>query len=346
MKAFILVACLLSLAAATLPALKDDEYDFLFTKWASQHGKTYATTQERAQRLAVFTSNLNYIRAHQAKSPRSYDLKMNEFGDLTNEEFVSQYTGYTPMDRSYLRSQNEEELSPVDVPTDWDWRAQNKVTPIKDQGQCGSCWAFSAVGSIESGYAIDNNVAATVTVSEQQLVDCSGAEGNEGCNGGLMDSAFEYVIKNGGLCTESAYPYKAVDGTCKKTCTKTLTISGYTDVKPNNSTALLNAVATRPVSIAVDAAGSDWQFYSGGVINDKGCGTSLDHGVLLVGYSQSSSPKYWIVKNSWGTSWGNKGYIYIANDGANDAGICGINMDPSYATGVKKIGSKRHAHHN
>jgi len=344
MKAFILVACLLSLAAA-LPALKTSEYEFLFSKWAKQHGKTYATPQERTQRLAVFTSNLNYVRAHQAKSPRSYDLKINEFADLTNEEFVSQYTGYIPLQRSYLRSLNEVE-SPAAAPTDWDWRSHNKVTAIKDQGQCGSCWAFSAVGSIESGYAIDNNVDATVTVSEQQLVDCSAAEGNEGCNGGLMDSAFQYVIDNGGLCTESAYPYKAVDGTCQTTCTKTLTIGGFTDVTPNNSTALLNAVATRPISIAVDAGGSDWQFYSGGVLNDQACGTSLDHGVLLVGYSQSTNPKYWIVKNSWGTSWGNKGYIYIANDGLNDAGICGINMDPSYATGVQKIASKRHAHHN
>jgi len=344
MRVIVALACLLAVAAA-LPALKASEYDFLFSKWAKQHGKTYSSPKERTQRVAIFTKNLDYIRAHQAKPNREWDLKMNVFGDLSNEEFVAQYTGYNPIKRSYLRSLNEKEAElEAAAPTDVDWRDQKKVTGVKDQGQCGSCWAFSAVGSIESGYAIDNNVDATVTVSEQQLVDCAGPEGNQGCNGGLMDQAFQYVMDNGGLCTEAAYPYKAVDGTCQTTCTKTLTISGFTDVTPNNSTALLNACALRPISIAVDAAGSDWQFYSGGVISDSGCGTQLDHGVLLVGYKTSTNPAYWIVKNSWGSSWGNQGYIYIKNDKGNDDGICGINMDPSYATGVKKIAAKRRHH--
>jgi C1A family cysteine protease len=342
MMKLVLLACLLSIAVA-LPALKHEEYNFLFSKWAKQHSKSYATPQERSQRLAIFTANLDYIRAHQANPNRTWELRMNKFGDLSNDEFVAQYTGYTPIQRSLSRSKNEQT---IDLPrrildADVDWRSTGQVTPIKDQGQCGSCWAFSAVGSTESCYAVENNVKATVEASEQQLVDCGGAEGNQGCNGGLMDYAFQFIIDNNGICTEQGYPYTAQDGTCKKTCTKTLTITAFKDVPANNAAQLVAAVQTRPVSVAVDAGGSDWQFYSGGILNDAGCGTSLDHGVLIVGHITSGSTPYWIVKNSWGTSWGNQGYIYIADDGKNDAGICGINMDPSYPTGCSKIASVR-----
>jgi C1A family cysteine protease len=345
MMKLILFACLISIAVA-LPALKQGEYNFLFSKWMKQHSKAYTTPQERSQRLAIFTANLDYIRAHQANPNRTWELKMNQFGDLSNDEFVGIYTGYTPIQRSYIRAKNEKVITLPQriLATDIDWRSKNKVTPIKDQGQCGSCWAFSAVGSTESCYAVENNVDATVQASEQQLVDCGGAEGNMGCNGGLMDYAFQFIIDNKGICTESGYPYTARDGTCQKTCTKTLTISGFTDVPANDATQLLAAVQTRPISIAVDAGGSDWQFYSGGVLNDQGCGTSLDHGVLAVGHITSGSTPYWIVKNSWGTSWGAQGYIYIADQGGKGAGICGINMDPSYPTGCKKIASVRKHH--
>ncbi len=155
-----------------------------------------------------------------------------------------------------------------------------------------------------------------------------------------MDDAFEFIISNKGLCSEKDYPYKAVDGTCaKSSCKSVLTITAFTDVPPNDEDSLKAAVAQQPVSVAVDA--ESWQFYSGGVLTDASCGTSLDHGVLAVGYGSDSGQDFWKVKNSWGGSWGEEGYIRLGRgSGSGNAGICGIAMDPSYPTGVHKVTSK------
>jgi len=205
------------------------------------------------------------------------------------------------------------------------------VTPVKNQGQCGSCWSFSTTGSTEGVNAI--NGKGLISLSEQQLVDCSGAYGNQGCNGGLMDNAFQYIIANGGICTEAAYPYTAQDGTCKNTCKKTVMIAGFKDVTHNSDVALATAVAQQPVSVAIEADQSSFQFYSGGVLT-AACGTALDHGVLAVGYGTDTGVEYWKVKNSWGASWGEAGYIRLARgDQYNGgAGQCGIYSDPSYPT--------------
>jgi len=163
-----------------------------------------------------------------------------------------------------------------------------------------------------------------VSVSEQQLVDCAGSAGNQGCNGGLMDDAFEYIIKNGGLGSESSYPYTAKDGKCKQVSSVS-TVSEYTDVKKSDETGLMSAVNIEPVSVAVDA--QSWQTYRQGVMTGF-CGKSLDHGVLLVGYGTDGANDYWLVKNSWGTSWGEKGYIRLVR-GKNQ---CGIAEAASYPT--------------
>jgi len=211
-----------------------------------------------------------------------------------------------------------------------DWRTKGAVTPIKNQGQCGSCWAFSTTGSVEGAYFI--STGKLVSLSEQQLVDCSGAYGNEGCNGGLMDDAFKYIIANGGLDTESDYAYTARDGVCNKAkaAIHAASIKSFADVPANQEAQLIAAVAKTPVSVAIEADQSGFQFYKSGVFAGP-CGTQLDHGVLAVGYDTTATTPYWIVKNSWGTSWGDQGYIMMAQ-GKGAHGLCGINMMASYPT--------------
>jgi len=182
---------------------------------------------------------------------------------------------------------------------------------------------------MESAYAIENNVAP-ISLSEQQLVDCSQAEGNQGCNGGLMDQAFQYVITNGGICKEGDYPYTAMDGTCKSSqCTCAVKISAFTDVSQTEA-ALTAAIVQQPISVAVDA--SSWQFYSTGVMSNC-VFTQLDHGVLAVGYGSASGQAYYKIKNSWGTSWGMQGYILLARN-VGGVGECGITQASSFPTGA------------
>lgn len=206
------------------------------------------------------------------------------------------------------------------------------MTPVKNQGQCGSCWSFSASGAMEGAWAIRTN--DIVSISEQQLVDCSKKYGNLGCKGGLMDNAFQYAI-NTGMCSEESYPYTSgvtqSGGSCQS-CKPVVTINACADVPPNNQVALKEAVAlVGPVSIALDAETKLFQSYKNGVITSDSCGTTLDHGVLIVGYGEEDGVKYWLVKNSWGASWGDDGYIKIErSESTNDAGICGIAMQPSF----------------
>ena len=215
------------------------------------------------------------------------------------------------------------------VPKAVDWVTAGAVTPVKDQGQCGSCWAFSTTGAIEGASAIATG--KLTSMSEQQLVDCAGDYGNHGCNGGLMDNAFTYVMDNG-LCSESAYGYTAVKGTCAyDTCGTKYHITGCQDVPASNELALREAVAKQPVSVAIEADTRVFQLYRSGVITSSECGTNLDHGVLTVGYGEDNGVKYWKVKNSWSTSWGEAGYVRIGrSESQKSDGICGIAMQPSY----------------
>jgi len=279
-------------------------------------------------RYNIFKANLDKITKHN-RGTSGYSMGMNEFGDMTAEEFHATHTGYNRVERDYIRSKNgPKHVRHVKNAATIDWRP-TAVTPIKNQGQCGSCWAFSATGSMEGAWEIAKQ--SLVSLSEQQLMDCSSAQGNEGCEGGLMDQAFEYVISNGGITTEAQYPYTAQDGTCMQPLPPSaVTISSYVDVNPLDDGALETAVNIGPVSVAIEADQSSFQFYNGGIFNDSSCGTALDHGVLVVGYNTdaTSGLNYWIVKNSWGTSWGLTGYIYMVREAGN--GECGINMDPSY----------------
>jgi cathepsin L len=321
----------------------DSQYHEWFKSFQLEYSKTYATEAEAASRFDVFRENVAMILAHQSNPNRTFELVVNQFADLTADEFrMARVHGYRNVVRPYLASKNTHifgTMTLASLPAAMNWTAQGKVTPVKNQQQCGSCWSFSTTGSVEAAYAIENNASTLISLSEQELVDCSGAEGNQGCEGGLMDQAFEFIISNKGLCTEQAYPYTAADGSCVESkCQSAVTITGYKDVAQNNEPQLQAAVAQQPVSVAVDASANFWQFYGGGVAPTAQCGTELDHGVLATGYGELNGKPYWIVKNSWGTDWGVGGYILLERGTASgQPGCCGIAMQPSYPTGAKRV---------
>jgi len=217
------------------------------------------------------------------------------------------------------------------IPESVDWREKNAVTDVKNQGDCGSCWSFSTTGSIEGSWSIKYN--KLYNLSEQMLVDCSDMYGNKGCNGGLMDNGFRYVIDNG-LCSEHDYPYKAEDDFCKSSlCSIKVKVKDYSDIEQNDEYLLKRAVAKQPVSVAIQANLSSFHYYKSGIYQDDDCGTDLDHGVLIVGYGHDllHDLDYWIVKNSWSTNWGENGYVRILrNYKKSDSGMCGITMQASY----------------
>ena len=331
--AIVLVA--MAVAAPTALALSRPmgDYLFLFDAWKAQHGREYTSVEEENYRLSVFAQNLDFIEKHNAEE--SFTVAMNHMGDMSNEEFRASKLagGFLYKKWRSFRGASEVAIQDEAAAADSvDWRQKNAVTPVKNQGQCGSCWAFSTTGSTEGIVAI--KTGKLVSLSEQQLVDCSGSYGNQGCNGGLMDNGFKYIIAEGGLCSESAYPYKAADGSCQASkCTKVATISGYQDVPTKNEGQLKAAAANQPISVAIEADQLSFQFYSGGVFTSTSCGTKLDHGVLVVGYGAEGGKNYWIVKNSWGGSWGDQGYILIERGtGSGNPGLCGIALQPSYPT--------------
>jgi len=308
----------------------------LFENWLRKHGKDYGgVVAEKERRFLIFQDNLRYVNAHNRdKKKASYWLGLNKFADLSNQEFRAMYTG-TKIDRNRRLKKKMERThfrcGDIEAPDSIDWREKGAVVAVKDQGSCGSCWAFSSIGAIEGINAI--KTGELLPLSEQELVDCD-RKYNQGCNGGLMNYAFEFIIANGGIDTEQDYPYTGFNGRCNftKKNTHVVTIDGYEDVPANNEGALKKAVASQPVSIAIEAGGRDFQLYSGGVFTGD-CGTDLDHGVLAVGYGSEDGLDYWIVKNSWGVYWGESGYLRMQrNIGANDFGLCGINIEPSYPT--------------
>ena len=315
------ICSLLFAAASAAPTIHWSQ----FMDFVKRHNKIYDSPTFLEERFAIYRDNMEY--ASQINSlGNNYTLGETFFADMTLSEFQN-YFLKTP-----IQSNKCAQFSPSgsSLPDSIDWRDQQKVTPVKDQGQCGSCWSFSATGAMEGAWAISTN--KLVSLSEQQLVDCSAGiqYGNHGCNCGLMDGAFQYAIDNG-MCTEDAYPYQAVGGSCQS-CDVVVSVSGCQDVPQKNQLALKEAVALKgPVSVAIEADTRTFQLYTSGVLTSSACGTNLDHGVLVVGYGTENSIEYWLVKNSWGTSWGDQGYVKIErSDSTKDAGICGIAMEPSF----------------
>jgi len=297
-----------------------------FTSFIERFEKKYSDLKQFEERFAIFKENIKKIITHNADKSQNFTMGINQFADLTANEFKQEYvSGYTNLGKSVCGVFKT--ISPL--PKAIDWNMNGAVTDVKDQGQCGSCWAFSATGAIEGAWKI--KTGKLVSLSEQQLVDCSKTYGNLGCKGGLMENAFTYVV-DFGICSENSYPYKAVGGTCSiNNCEVAAKVSDCKDVAPNDQLALASAVSMGPVSIAIEADTRIFQLYSSGVITSTTCGTNLDHGVLIVGYGVENGINYWLVKNSWGKSWGDNGYVKIErSESSNDPGICGVAMQPSF----------------
>lgn len=300
-----------------------------FEGFRERFQKKYESLEELENRFKIFRDNVQKIHEHN-KVANNYTLAVNKFTDLTEDEFRQRYVGGFSKKADLLKGTcSKFSVTGDETPSTVDWR-KTAVTPVKNQEQCGSCWSFSATGAMEGAWAISSG--ELISLSEQQLVDCSKKYGNMGCNGGLMDNAFLYAI-DVGMCSEQAYPYTAAGATCvASSCDKVVQMKFCKDVPASNQEALREAVALKgPVSIAIEADTKIFQSYSSGVITGTSCGTNLDHGVLIVGYGTENGVKYWLVKNSWGTSWGDEGYVKIGrSDSTNDPGVCGIAMQPSF----------------
>ncbi|QHO59011.1 hypothetical protein HN51_013322 [Arachis hypogaea] len=297
-------------------------------QWMTLYGRTYKDNEEKTKRQEIFKHNLEFIERFNKEGNKSFKLSLNPFADLSEEEFFASHTGAIHHHNKQPHRNVSNMMSADNIePPSMDWREKGAVNDIKNQGRCGSCWAFSAVASVEG--IIKIKTGNLLSLSEQQLVDCATVT-NNGCGGYDKDKAFEYIA-NQGLRSEADYPYMATDGMCDSQNVKPVArISGYSDITPNNEQEMLRVVATQPISVSIEASGQAFQFYKQGVFNGE-CGYTLNHAVNIIGYGQDTNGnKYWLVRNSWGTTWGENGYMRILREGSYPQGLCGIAMRPSY----------------
>ena len=302
---------LLNIADLTSTLSVNTTYMNQYLEYLSKYGKEYNDS-----RYLTFKNNIKKIDEHN-NGNETYKLEVNQYTDIPNiDHIVYEYKEGKYNDFNHI------------IPLAVDWRKKNAVTDVKDQGKCGSCWAFSSTGSVEGIVSIKEGTL--FNISEQQLIDCSSSYGNHGCNGGSMDAAFQYIIDNG-ICSEEDYPYEGSNDRDCIQCNTIVKINEYQNIESNNEKILKRAVAQQPVSVAIQANHFSFQHYSSGVFSDQTCGTKLDHGVLIVGYGYDlySDMEYWLVKNSWGDTWGEIGYIRIQKGINNSSGLCGIAMIPS-----------------
>ena len=312
--------------------LQISEVEQAFNRYIAKHGRSFGTRQEYQHRLSIFVNNFKKIMEHNMMNAEDegFTMTLNQFSDMTEAEF-KKFTGR----KAKPAGENKKyEHLPIDtLPDSVNWLTAGKVQGPKDQGSCGSCWAFSAVGALEGAYAI--KTGTLYSLSEQQLVDCSheGPDGgNQGCDGGWEDYGISYAVDHW-MESESDYPYTAKTGkTCKYDSSKgKVKISKRTYVTPKDPAQMKAAVALGPVSVAIQADSYVFQSYGGGIIKSKACGTDLDHAVLVIGYGSENGVDYWLVKNSWGARWGEKGLFRIIRTTDKSVGICGVLAEPVYA---------------
>lgn len=339
-----------------------------FENWAQEFNMEFRDSNHHEDTFAKWALNDKFIEETNNKNI-TYTVGHNQFSGMDKQEFRT-YLGFSgSLDEHSSRMKKVEEMkclydcvehykevSKIDtikcvtgclnqksldagaVPASVNWVTNGGVTPVKNQGQCGSCWSFSTTGALEGAYFVKQGKLASF--SEQQLVDCDNRKNggkDMGCNGGLMDNAFTWIEKNGGLCTEAAYPYVSgttkTAGTCQTSCSVVpdSKIVSFTDVPSKSDADMMAALTQQPVSVAIEADQQSFQLYKSGVFTGT-CGTNLDHGVLVVGYGNMSGTDYYLIKNSWGTTWGDNGYIYIGRGAEFNAGAgqCGVLMQASY----------------
>jgi len=328
MRAFVACVVVAALAAVVL-GMSDAEAVRGFRVFKREYKKAYASPVEASRRFVAWRNNMEFVARHNAEADagvHAFRCGENAFADLTNAEFRAQMTGLVSTKDLDTTVVPDVEVS---APASFDWRTKGAVTPVKDQGSCGSCWSFATTGATEGAHQIATG--DLISLSEQNLVDCSIEGINDGCNGGHMELAFGYIIENGGIDTEVSYPYTASGpNRCRyNPANSAATLSNYVALGYGNENVLTNSIADNcPVAVAIDAGLQSFQMYRSGVYYDAKCSsTALNHAVLAVGYGAEGSSNYYIVKNSWGVTWGMQGYVWMARGRNNN---CGIATDASY----------------
>ncbi|MQM05827.1 hypothetical protein Taro_038641 [Colocasia esculenta] len=310
----------------------EEEVKWLFEEWQVKHDKSYQDLGEKQKRLEIFKNNLQYIdEKNRPEHNRSFTVGLNNLADLTNEEYRSIYLS-APMNMSELFHNF---IPDLDLPSEVDqvqqasidWRDRGAVTPVKNQGGCSSCWAFTAVATVEGINAIVTG--DLISLSEQEIVDCDDLGTH--CQPGWTSRAYDYIERNMGIDTDANYPYIAQQDVCKAVKNQVVTIDGHANAPRNNEMALSMRVARQPVGSAVHANTTDFQLYTGGIFNGA-CTTDVDHAVTIVGYDSEAGEDYWIIKNSYGQRWGEQGYMKLQRNVRDRRGKCGIAMWPEYPT--------------
>jgi len=308
-----------------------DRYESAFEDFIRHFGKKY-TDAERPRRFAAFRANCDVIEARNAQN-KSYRLGITAFADLTPAEFAATYGAPASLEprlegMADIPLLGMELIRNLSVPASVDWRTQGAVASIKNQGQCGACWAFAGAAAIEGAWKIATG--QLVSLSEQQIVDCSGKYGTNGCKGGSIEGGIAYTV-HAKLTNDASYPYSAKEGTCQENHNMIMIpeggVVGYKHVQPQSDQALIEAVAQQPVAVAIEADQTIFALYKGGVLASDDCGEKIDHAVLVVGYGTDKGQDYWLIKNSWGETWGERGFGRLAR-GKKGGGQCGITATP------------------